>query len=230
MDKTRVENLFDDISSRYDLTNLYISLGIEKYWRKKFAAQISGREKSALDVCCGTGISTAIICRKVSSDAKVFGVDFAGEMLEIAKQKLGKQYANATFMTGDAIDLNFDDNSFDLITIVFGVRNILDREKALKEFFRVAKPNGKLIIMELSYPRNMLMKKLYNIYMNFIMVNLGGLITGNRNAYKYLVRTIRDFPRVDIFSKTIQSCGWSKVTAAGLTFGTCTIYTASALK
>ena len=124
MDKNGVENLFDDISFRYDLTNFYISLGIEKYWRKKFAAKISGTEKSALDVCCGTGISTAIICRKVSADAKVFGIDFAGEMLEIARQKLGRQYANVTFLTGDAVDLNFEDNSFDAITIVFGIRNI----------------------------------------------------------------------------------------------------------
>jgi demethylmenaquinone methyltransferase/2-methoxy-6-polyprenyl-1,4-benzoquinol methylase len=230
MDKAGVENLFDNISYRYDLTNFYISLGIEKYWRKKFAAQISGKEKSVLDACCGTGISTAIICRKVSADAKVFGVDFAGEMLEIARQKLGRQYTNVTFITGDAVDLNFEDNSFDIITIVFGIRNILNREKALKEFFRVSKPNGKLVIMELSYPRSALIKKLYNIYMNFIMVNLGGLITRNRNAYKYLVQTIRDFPQADIFSKTIQLCGWSEVAATGLTLDTCTIYTAIALK
>jgi demethylmenaquinone methyltransferase/2-methoxy-6-polyprenyl-1,4-benzoquinol methylase len=230
MDKAGVENLFDNISYRYDLTNFYISLGIEKYWRKKFAAKISGNEKSALDVCCGTGISTAIICRKVSADAKVFGVDFADEMLEIARQKLGRLYTNVTFLPGDAVDLNFADNSFDIITIVFGIRNIFDREKALKEFFRVSKPNGKLVIMELSYPRNALIKKLYNIYMNLIMVNLGGLITGNRNAYKYLVQTIKDFPKAAVFSKIIQSSGWSAVTTAGLTLGTCAIYTAIAVK
>ncbi len=152
-------------------------------------------------------------------------------MLEIARQKLGRQYTNVTFITGDAVDLNFEDNSFDIITIVFGIRNILNREKALKEFFRVSKPNGKLVIMELSYPRSALMKKLYNIYMNFIMVNLGGLITRNRECIQvHFVQTIRDFPQADIFSKTIQSCGWSEVAAAGLTLDTCTIYTAIALK
>jgi len=230
MDKAGVENLFDDISYRYDMTNFYISLGIEKYWRKKFADQISGRENSALDACCGTGRSTAIICRKVSEQARVFGVDFSGEMLEIARQKLGNKFKNVTFITGDAADLNFDDNSFDIVTIVYGIRNILNREKALKEFFRVAKPNAKLVVMELGYPRSVLIRKLYNIYMNFIVVNLGGLITRNMDAYRYLIQTIRDFPKVDIFTKTIQSCGWSEVSAAELTLGTCIIYTAIAIK
>src|SRR3972149_10362516 len=118
MDKAGAATLFDNISYRYDLTNFYISLGIEKYWRKRFAARISGKEKSALDACCGTGISTAIICRKVSADAKVFGVDFAGEMLEIARQKPGRQYTNVTFITGDAVDLNFEDNTYTVITLV----------------------------------------------------------------------------------------------------------------
>jgi len=230
MDKAGVEHLFDNISYRYDLTNFYISLGFEKYWRKEFAAKINGKEKSAMDACCGTGISTAIICRKVSSDARVFGVDFADEMLEIARQRIGQKCANVTFITGDVTDLNFEDNFFDVITVVFGIRNILNREKALKEFFRVSKPDGKLVIMELSYPRNALIKKLYNIYMNLIMVNLGGLITRNRNAYKYLVQTIKNFPQTDIFSKTIQSCGWSNIITKELTFGTCTVYMATALK
>jgi demethylmenaquinone methyltransferase/2-methoxy-6-polyprenyl-1,4-benzoquinol methylase len=230
MNKSEVENLFDNISSRYDLTNFYTSLGIEKYWRKKFAAKICGHEKSALDACCGTGMSTSIICRKVSANAKVFGVDFADEMLEIARQKLGRQYENVSFITSDAADLNFKDNSFDIITIVFGIRNIMDREKALKEFFRVSKPDGRLVIMELSNPENTFIKKLYNIYMNLVLVNLGGLITGNRNAYRHLVRTIKDFPSSAAFSKTIQSCGWSDVDSAVLTLGTCTIYTAIAEK
>ena len=230
MDKAGVENLFDNISYRYDVTNFYISIGIEKYWRKKFGAKISGIEKAALDICCGTGISTSIICRKVSAGAKVFGVDFADEMLEIARQKLGRQYANVTFLKGDATELDFADNSFDIITIVFGIRNIFDREKALKELFRVSKPNGKLVIMELSYPQNVLIKKLYNIYVNLVMVNLGGLITGHKNAYKYLVQTIKDFPKAAVFSRTIQSCGWSDVTTAELTLNTCTIYTAIAVK
>lgn len=229
MDKTGVEELFDNISLRYDLTNFYISLGFEKYWRKKFAALISGKEKSALDVCCGTGISTDIICRKVSPGAKVFGVDFADEMLQIARKNHGRKYRNVTFITGDASQLDFEDNSFDMITIVFGIRNIFDREKALREFLRVSKPGGKLIIMELSYPQNALVKKFYDIYVNFIAVNLGALITRNRNAYRYLIRSIRDFPGPDVFCKTIESCGWRNVSFETLTLGTCTIFTATAI-
>jgi len=106
MDKAGVENLFDNISYRYDMTNFYISLGIEKYWRKKFAAQISGKRKFSTGCLLRTGRSTAIICRKVSAQARVFGVDFSDEMLEIARQKLGDQFKNVIFIAGDAADLN----------------------------------------------------------------------------------------------------------------------------
>ena len=226
INKTGVKNLFNNISGRYDLTNIFISLGIVKYWRKKFSDKISGKEKAVLDACCGTGISTSLIQKKLSYDAKIFGIDFAPEMLEIAKNKFRALHTDLTFTNGDVTELEFPNDYFDLITIVFGIRNIINREKALKEFLRVAKPGAQFVCMEFNYPKNLTMRKIYDFYMDFIIVNLGGLITGEKNAYRYLVKSIREFPDSDEFSRLIESCGWSGVKAENLTFSTCTIYSA----
>ena len=140
INKTGVKNLFNNISGRYDLTNIFISLGIVKYWRKRFSDKILGKEKAVLDACCGTGISTSLIKKKLSHDAKIFGIDFAPEMLEIAKNKFGTLHPDMTFTNGDVTELEFPDDYFDLITIVFGIRNIFDREKALREFLELQNP------------------------------------------------------------------------------------------
>jgi demethylmenaquinone methyltransferase / 2-methoxy-6-polyprenyl-1,4-benzoquinol methylase len=228
INKTGVKNLFNNISGRYDLANVFISLGIIKYWRKRFSDKILGKEKAVLDVCCGTGISTSLIQKKLGCDAKIFGVDFASEMLEVAKNKFGALHPNTTFTNGDVTELEFPDDYFDLITIVFGIRNIFNREKALKEFLRTAKPGARFVCMEFNYPKNLAlaMRKIYDFYMDFIIVNLGGLITGDKNAYRHLVKSIKEFPCQDEFSRFIESCGWVDVKAETLTFSTCTIYSA----
>ena len=227
INKTSVKNLFNNISGRYDLTNVFISLGIVKYWRKRFSGRTLGKEKAVLDACCGTGISTSLIQRKLSYDAKIFGVDFAPEMLEIAKNKFGALYPDMTFTNGDVTELEFPNDYFDLITIVFGIRNISDRKKALKEFLKeAAKPGARFICMEFNYPKNLAMRKIYDLYMDFIIVSLGGLITGDKIAYRHLVKSIREFPCQDEFSRLMESCGWVDVKAETITFGTCTIYSA----
>ena len=235
MAKQNVEQLFDNISAKYDIANYFTSLGLEKYWRRKFSRHVIGNEKFILDACCGTGISTLNIIKKIKNNsAQITGIDFSEDMLSVARQRLSKinskpqNLANpgTNFIQGDASDLDFKDDYFDLITIVFGIRNVVDRKKALEEFFRVAKPGGRLIIMEFNFPKNPLVRKLYSFYMNRILVNIGGAITKNKNAYKYLVNTIKDFPNVKDFSALISSAGFSGVTAERLTMGTCTIFSA----
>lgn len=235
MDARKVENLFDNISKRYDIANFFTSLGIERYWRKKFSRYISGSERCILDACCGTGFSTFNIINKVKEkDSRIFGVDFSEEMLEVAGKRLAKINLKSRkrvspeikFLQDDVLDLKFTENYFDLITIVFGIRNVANREQALKEFLRVAKPEARLVIMEFNYPENQIFRKIYSFYMNKILINIGGLITRNREAYSYLVRTIRNFPAVDEFSDLIKSAGWTDVKAQKMTFGTCTIFSA----
>ncbi len=235
MEKNNIENLFDNISKKYDIANYFTSLGLEKYWRRKFSGHITGNEKYVLDACCGSGISTLNLINKIkNSSAQITGVDFSEEMLRVAKQRIsgisskpgGKPIPEIRFNTGDVSKLEFKDDYFDLITIVFGIRNITDRKKALEEFFRVTKPCGRLIIMEFNYPQKPFFRKLYSFYMNRILVNIGGVITKNKNAYRYLSKTIKDFPAVDDFSLLIASAGFSDITAEKLTMETCTIFTA----
>ncbi len=235
MEKQKVEQLFDNISSKYDIANYFTSLGLEKYWRKKFSRHIIGSEKFILDACCGTGISTLNIASKIKdSSAKITGIDFSEDMLAVAMQRMAKinfkpenkPNPEIKFVQGDVIDLGCKDDYFDLITIVFGIRNVVDRKKALEEFFRVAKPGGRLIIMEFNFPSKPFFRKLYSFYMNRILVNIGGALTRNKNAYMYLVKTIKDFPPVDDFASLVSSSGFSDVTAERLTMETCTIFSA----
>lgn len=168
-------------------------------------------------------------------------MDFSEEMLSVARQRFlrnnlkYKSYKNQgnyqadfkiEFRQGDVTDLDFQDNYFDIITIVFGIRNIIDRAKALKEFFRITKPGGRLVIMEFNFPQNPLFRKIYSFYMNKILVNIGGFITKNKKAYQYLVETIRKFPLTDEFASILKSAGWSDVKIEKLSFETCTIFSA----
>lgn len=235
MKKQNVENLFNNISAKYDIANRFISLGIEKIWRKKFSNHIAGSERYILDACCGTGFSTFDIISKIKAkNFKVYGVDFSEEMLAVARSRLANIKKNmkdssnfdVEFMKADVTNLNFNDDYFDVISIVFGIRNIFDRKKALEEFLRVAKPGGRLIIMEFNLPENPLFRKPYSFYMNRILVNIGAAITKNRKAYEYLVDTIRYFPSADSFASLMESIGWINVSVEKLTFGTCTIFTA----
>jgi demethylmenaquinone methyltransferase / 2-methoxy-6-polyprenyl-1,4-benzoquinol methylase len=235
MEKKNIENLFDNISRKYDIANYFTRLGLEKYWRRKFSKYICGKEQYVLDACCGSGISTINIMNKIKNNsAQITGVDFSEEMLRIARQRFlkisledgDKNIPKVEFKEGDVSRLNFKDNYFDIVTIVFGIRNVLDREKALKEFFRVSKPGGRLIIMEFNFPQKPLFRKLYSFYMDRILVNIGGAITKNKDAYRYLVKTIKDFPPVEDFSFIISSAGFSNVSVEKLTIGTCTIFSA----
>lgn len=235
MKKQNVENLFDNISSKYDVANRFISLGMEKIWRKKFSNHITGNERYILDACCGTGFSTFDIINKIKVKSfKVYGIDFSEEMLAVARSRLedvkkkmkGSSNFDVEFIRADVTNLSFDDDCFDVISIVFGIRNIFDRKKALEEFLRVAKPGGRLIMMEFNLPENPLFLKPYSFYMNRILVNIGAAITKNRKAYEYLVDTIRNFPSAGSFASLMESVGWVNVSVEKLTFGTCTIFTA----
>ncbi|MHB1274506.1 MAG: bifunctional demethylmenaquinone methyltransferase/2-methoxy-6-polyprenyl-1,4-benzoquinol methylase UbiE [Candidatus Humimicrobiaceae bacterium] len=235
MEKKNIENLFDNISKKYDIANYFTSLGLEKYWRRKFSRHIIGNERYILDACCGSGISTLNIINKIkNSSAQITGVDFSEEMLQVARQRVlrisskpgEKLIPQIEFKAGDVSKLNFKDDYFDIITIVFGIRNVLDRRKALKEFFRVTRPGGKIVVMEFNYPQKLFFRKLYSFYLDRILINIGGAVTKNKNAYRYLVKTIKDFPPVDDFSLLIASAGFSDITIERLTMDTCTIFCA----
>ena len=222
MNKDRVRDLFDSISKKYDITNSIISPGLESIWRRQFLKKINSSDSKILDVCCGTGTSTYQIWLKARR-ARVHGIDFSDGMIDIARNKYRKN-PNLVFCSGDASNLDFTDNTFDCITTVFGIRNILERGEALKEFHRVTKQSGRIIILEFNYIKKGFFGYLYRFYLSRIMPFVGGFITGDRLAYKYLARTIKEFPDPESFKRLMENAGWESVQHLPLTCGICNIF------
>ncbi|MCK5567354.1 MAG: bifunctional demethylmenaquinone methyltransferase/2-methoxy-6-polyprenyl-1,4-benzoquinol methylase UbiE [Actinomycetia bacterium] len=223
MNKDKVSELFDSISGKYDITNSIISLGLESIWRRQFLRRINSSDSRILDICCGTGTSTYQIWLKAGS-ARVSGIDFSDGMIDIAKSKY-KENTDLVFYSSDASDLDFADNAFDCITIVFGIRNILKRKKALKEFYRVTKHSGRIIILEFNYIEKGSFSYLFRFYLSRIMPFVGGFITGDRWAYRYLAGTIKEFPDPENFKRLMENAGWESVQHLPLTMSICNIFT-----
>ena len=223
MNKDKVSELFDSISGKYDITNSIISLGLESIWRRQFLRRINSSDSRILDICCGTGTSTYQIWLKAGS-ARVSGIDFSDGMIDIAKSKY-KENTELVFYSSDASDLDFADNAFDCITIVFGIRNILKRKKALKEFYRVTKHSGMIIILEFNYIEKGSFSYLFRFYLSRIMPFVGGFITGDRWAYRYLAGTIKEFPDPENFKRLMENAGWESVQHLPLTMSICNIFT-----
>jgi demethylmenaquinone methyltransferase/2-methoxy-6-polyprenyl-1,4-benzoquinol methylase len=235
MQEKKVKDIFNSISRKYDLANTLLSFGVEKYWRRIFNSYIKGTEKRILDACCGTGISTFSILGKMPEknlkQTMISGIDFSKEMLEIAEKrllKLGelKYIPLINFSESDAANTIFDNNFFDLITVVFGLRNIIDRDKAIKEFYRITAPGGRLLIMEFNMPQRGIFSKLYRFYLNRVLINTARVITGKRDAYRHLVESIREFPNPGIIVDKLKKAGWKSITLQSMTMDTCIIYCA----
>ncbi len=233
MHEKKVKEIFSSISGKYDLANTLLSFGIEKYWRKRFNSHIKGTERRILDACCGTGMSTFSVLNKILEkdlqQTEIFGIDFSKEMLEIAKKKLlklggSKHIPKISFSEADAANTSFDNNYFDLITVAFGLRNIIERDKAIEEFYRIATPGGRLLIMEFNLPQKGIFSKLYRFYLNRILINMGKIITGKRDAYRHLAESIKEFPNPEIIVDKLKITGWKSITAQSMTMGTCIIY------
>jgi demethylmenaquinone methyltransferase/2-methoxy-6-polyprenyl-1,4-benzoquinol methylase len=222
MNKTDVSRLFDSISSRYDISNHIISLGLETIWRRRFLDKINSSDNRILDVCCGTGISTYQIGRK-AENATVYGIDFSDGMIGIARNKYQNE-ENLVFKKSDITDIDLKDRSFDCVTLVFGIRNILDREKALIEFLRVTKYGGRIVILEFNYIDRGFFGHLFRFYLKRIMPLIGGIITGEKKAYEYLARTIKDFPDKNSFISLMEHAGWKSVRQYPITNSLCNIF------
>jgi demethylmenaquinone methyltransferase / 2-methoxy-6-polyprenyl-1,4-benzoquinol methylase len=238
MQEKKVKDIFNSISGKYDLANTLLSFGIEKYWRKRFRSYIRGSEKRILDACCGTGMSTFSLLNKIPEknirQTRIFGIDFSKEMLEIAKKRLLKLEASKdtpkiSFSEADASNTAFEDDYFDLTTVVFGLRNIVERDKALEEFYRITAPEGRLLIMEFNLPQKGIFSNLYGFYLKRILVTIGSIITGKRDAYRHLAESIKAFPNPEIIMEKLKIAGWESVSMQSMTIGTCIIYCAEKL-
>ena len=222
--KRYVRSMFDSIAHRYDFLNPLLSGGIDWYWRKRTVDLLHPQSfERVLDVATGTGDMAFTILN--NTDSEVYGLDFALKMLSLNKEKAqDKGVTDYQLLCGDAEQLPVRSETFDLITIAYGIRNMGTMEQTLEELYRILKPNGRVGILEFSQPKNALFKRLYYFYFRNIMPAIGYLFSGNRDAYNYLQESVSKFPsRVD-FSRAMEAIGFKSVHNYTMTMGICTLY------
>lgn len=218
--------MFDDIAFRYDFLNRFLSAGIDIKWRKKALKQLENLQpKTLLDVATGTA-DVAIMAAAQLRPEKIIGIDISDGMLDIGREKVKKAGLQNTIelLNGDSETISFNDNSFDAVTVAFGVRNFQNLEKGLSEILRVLKPGGKLVVLEFSRPKLPGVKSMYNLYMKIVAPNMGKLFSKNRNAYKYLDESIKKFPEGKNFTSILDNLGYKSTICKPLSLGICTIY------
>jgi demethylmenaquinone methyltransferase/2-methoxy-6-polyprenyl-1,4-benzoquinol methylase len=224
--KKQVEEMFDKIAFRYDFLNHFLSAGVDVGWRKKALRELTSLQPTkVLDVATGTA-DVAILTYKILKPEVIVGIDISEGMLNIGRdkiEKLGLQ-KHIELLKGDCETINFEDNSFDAVTVAFGVRNFENLEKGLSEIKRILRPNGKLVILECTKPTLPIIKHLYNFYLNIITPALGKLISKNKNAYQYLNDSVQKFPQGEVFVNILKQTGYKNATCKTLSLGICSIY------
>lgn len=226
--KKQVENMFDKIAFRYDFLNRFLSAGVDVGWRKKAIRQlISSNPQNILDVATGTG-DFALTSYEILKPEKITGIDISEGMLNIGRKKIEKAglQDKIELLNGDSEAILFDDNTFDAVTVAFGVRNFENLEKGLAEIKRVLKPGGKLIVLEFTKPSAPVIKQLYNFYMNTITPKIGKIIAKNNEAYQYLNDSVLQFPEKESFIHILNQSDYRNAFYKTLTLGICSIYCA----
>jgi demethylmenaquinone methyltransferase/2-methoxy-6-polyprenyl-1,4-benzoquinol methylase len=220
-----IRNLFDNIAPTYDLLNHLLSLGRDFHWRKKAVQELKGLEGRILDMATGTGDVAIEIIHQNDHQRKVFGLDFSEPMIKKAQQKVFRRGLSQTITLslGDALSLPFRDNTFSASLIAFGLRNIVNKEQALCEMVRVIKKDGKVIILEFTFPKNGWMRRLYPIYFQRVLPRVGGLISGDRGAYAYLPESVFHFASVENYEGIMRKVGLEKVSSRSLTGGVASV-------
>jgi len=224
--KEQVADMFDNIAFRYDFLNRFLSAGIDIRWRKNAIKQLKDiAPKKILDVATGTA-DVAIMATGILQPDKIIGIDISEGMLEFGRKKIGKLGLGAVIelVNGDSETIKFDDNSFDAVTVAFGVRNFEHLEKGLSEIKRVLRPGGKLVVLEFSKPKAPVVKQLYNVYMKIVAPGVGKLFSNNRNAYKYLDESIKKFPEGNNFTQILDNLGYRNTYCKPQSLGICSIY------
>jgi demethylmenaquinone methyltransferase/2-methoxy-6-polyprenyl-1,4-benzoquinol methylase len=222
-DPAAVNSMFGRIARRYDLANRLLSGGMDLWWRRCLVAAVRrARPHDVLDLATGSGDVAFALSRGLSPDVTITGMDFCQPMLdeaEIKKAAAGDaRYANITFRQGDGLALPLADATFDAVTIAFGLRNLADRPRGLREMRRVLRPGGRLFVLEFSQPHAWF-RPVYLFYLRKILPALAGVVTGDRGAYVYLNETIEEFPGRAALAAEIRAAGFSAVSARAMTLG-----------
>ena len=230
----RIRRMFGEISGRYDLLNHLLSGGVDYYWRWRTVRKAPPLGVNPiLDVCTGTGDLALAYWKRGRGLVPVVGSDFTHEMLQIARKKAGlpfpaeqqATYAPLEFVEADTQQLPFADDQFQLVTVAFGLRNVTDTRRGLREMARVCQPGGRVAVLEFSLPRNGLFRSVYLWYFRNILPLIGQLISRNRQlAYTYLPQSVAEFPQGEVLAGMMEECGLSQVRWTPMTFGIATLY------
>ena len=213
--------MFDEVAENYDLTNDLLSFGQDRIWRKKVLAEVNPQSgQSVLDLAAGTGSSSVVFCRP---GVRVVAGDFSQGMLAVGR----KRHPEIEFVFADATALPFEKNEFDAVTISFGLRNVVDTSKALREMLRVTKPGGKLVVCEFSEVVNPLLRWGYNFYLKNLLPLASRLASKTPEAYSYLSESIQAWPKQEALAALIGEAGWQNVSYKNQTFGVVAIHTAT---
>ncbi len=226
--KEQVTTMFNSISKNYDGLNRVISLGIDVSWRKKVVKMVGeNNPKTILDIATGTG-DLAIMMSDLNPE-RIVGLDISPGMLEVGKQKVAKNNLDKVveMVVGDSENMPFDDNTFDAITVSFGVRNFADLDKGLTEIKRVLKPNGTFVILETSNPTKFPFLQGYKFYTSVILPIIGKIFSKDKVAYSYLSESAQSFPFGEAFDNILKKNGFINTSYKPVTFGAATIYKAS---
>jgi len=222
-----IQNMFTNLAPHLDLFTRGFSLGLDQYWRKR-GVRFSGIKPGdrVLDICAGTGELAFILSRAVGNEGSIVGTDYCENMLELARKKMGNKYSNVTFRFADATKTPFSDNTFDAVTVAYGMRNIPDTIAALKEIRRVLKPGGIFLCVELTEPQNRLFRAIYRWYSFRVMPFVSNLVIKTADPFVYLPRSIEEFHRPPVFTKLITDNDFSDVAVDSMTMGIATAFRA----
>ena len=211
--------MFRDIAARYDLLNALLSFGIDKQWRAEATREaLAGEPNRVLDVATGTA-DLALAMKRARPQTDVVGVDFVEAMLERGRTKAAKQNLDVTLLEGDGLALPFDAASFDAVTIAYGLRNFADYAGGLREFRRVLRPGGRLVVLEFPPPPEGPLGRIFRAYFLKILPVIGGVVSGRRSAYSYLPDSVLKFPKPDRLARMMQEAGFGGVRYRLQTFG-----------
>ncbi|MBE0477344.1 MAG: bifunctional demethylmenaquinone methyltransferase/2-methoxy-6-polyprenyl-1,4-benzoquinol methylase UbiE [Coriobacteriia bacterium] len=225
----RVHGIFSGLARRYDLFNIVSSFGLDRRWRRKLVrvARISPGDR-VLDLCAGTGDVALAVARR-SRAAEVVATDFVEEMLAVARRKAEAYRGSAKlgFSLADAQNLPFEDDSFDVATVAFGIRNLPDRAANFREVRRVLRPGGRYVVLEFSRPPRRPFRALYHFYLGRVVPLVGAVLAGDRGSFVYLNESIRAFPYQEALAAELRSAGFRDVEWANLTGGIVALHVAT---
>ncbi len=226
--ETRVRQMFGEIAPRYDFLNHFLSFGIDKYWRWQTVRSVAPLNDSPmLDLCTGTGDLALAYAKHLPTGGKIVGADFCHEMLAIGRQKAARAGRNGqmAFIEADAQHLPFSDNQFQIVCVAFGLRNITDTDRGLREMVRVCQPGGRVAVLEFSMPQRQPVRGIYTFFFRRVLPKIGQAVSQSQsNAYNYLPQSVLEFPEGEALCQRMRAAGLREVRYRPLTLGTVTLY------